>query len=134
MRTLIVLLTVQVIPGLIIHSLLYPACTCTSPTVTPAEPVAVSESLTTEQLFSFLHPHASKWQSLGKALSLDEDRLEDEVFPNNETDEACLLEMLELYMMRSDLDHSWEEIKAALEMIESSSESCLYYVLRMHTP
>ncbi|MCG8626198.1 MAG: hypothetical protein MJE68_29900, partial [Proteobacteria bacterium] len=66
------------------------------PTVTPPVPsretatAAVCEPMTTEQLFSFLHPHASKWQSLGIALLLDKDRLEDEVFPNNETDEACL--------------------------------------------
>ena len=60
------------------------------------------------------------------ALSLDEDRLDDEVFPGNETDEACLQEMIELYMMRSDLDHSWEKIQAVLENIESSSELYMY--------
>ena len=100
-------------------------CSCASispPTFTPAEPVAVSEPLTIEQLFSFLLPHISKWQSLGSALSLDEDRL-DEIFTNNMTEEACLQQMLELYMKRTDLDHSWEEIKAALAKIESSSES-----------
>ena len=43
---------------------------------------------------------------------MDEDRL-DEVFTNNETDEACLQEMLELYMMRSDLEHTWDDIEAA---------------------
>ena len=32
----------------------------------------------------------------GEALSLDKDRL-DEIYTNNETDEACLEEMLELY-------------------------------------
>ena len=63
-------------------------------------------------------PYASKWQSLGLALSLDDDRL-DEIFTNNETDEARLQEMLELYMMRSDHSHSWEEIEAALERITS---------------
>ena len=98
------------------------------PTVTPPVPsretatVAVCEPVTTDRLFSFLLPHASKWQSLGETLSLDKDRLEDEVFTNNETDEACLREMLELYMMRSDLDHSWEEVHTALEKIESFSE------------
>ena len=61
-------------------------------------------------------PYASKWQSLGLALSLDDDRL-DEIFTNNETNEACLQEMLELYMMRSDRNHNWEEIEAALERI-----------------
>ena len=84
--------------------------------------VAICEPITTDRLFPFLLPHASKWQSLGLALSLDDDRL-DEVFTNNEKEEDCLREMLELYMMRSDLDHSWEEIQAALEKTESSSES-----------
>ena len=92
----------------------------------PSRETAVCEPVTTEQLFSFLHPHASKWQSLGIALSLDEDRL-DEVYTNNEREEDCLREMLELYMMRSDLDHSWEEVHTALEKIKSSRE--LLYLL-----
>ena len=78
------------------------------------------ELLTIELLFLHLLPHSSKWQPLGEALSLDEDRL-DEIFTNNETDEACLQEMLKHYMMRSDLNHSWEEIEAALKKIETSS-------------
>jgi hypothetical protein len=73
-------------------------------------------SSTANLLFSHLLPHASKWQSLGLALSLDDDRI-DEILTNNETDEACLQEMLEHYMMRSDSNHSWEEIEAALERI-----------------
>ena len=107
-------------------------------TVTPPPPVpsrkiatvAVCEPVTTEQLFSILLPHASKWQSLGLALSLDDDRL-DEVFTNNEREEDCLREMLELYTMRSDLDHSWEEVHAALQKIESSSE--LYFLFALNT-
>ena len=98
------------------------------PSVTPppipsheTSTVAVCKPITTNQLFSFLRPHASKWQSLGLALSLDEDRL-DEIYTNNEREEDCLQELLELYMMRSDLSHSWEEVHAALEKIESSSE------------
>ena len=83
--------------------------------------VAVCEPITTDRLFLFLLPHASKWQSLGEALSLEDDPL-DEVFTNNEREEDCLQEMLELYMLRSDLDHSWEEVHAALEKMESSSE------------
>ena len=98
------------------------------PSVTPppipsreTAPVAVCEPITTGQLFSFLLPHASKWQSLGIALSLDKDQL-DEVFTNNEREEDCLQEMLELYMMRSDLKHNWEEVHAALGEMEFSSE------------
>ena len=60
--------------------------------------------------------YAPKWQSLGEALSLDEDRL-DEIYTNNETNEVCLHVMLEVYMMRSDLKHSWEEIHAAIKKI-----------------
>ena len=72
--------------------------------------------LTIEQLFPALLYLAPKWQSLGEALSLDEDRLH-EIF-TNETDEACLREMLKVYMMRSDLKHSWEEIKEAVNKVE----------------
>ena len=53
--------------------------------------------VTLEHLLPELLPLASKWQSLGEALSLDEDQL-DEIFINNETDEACLEVMLEQYM------------------------------------
>lgn len=76
--------------------------------------------LTVDQLLPILLPCASKWQSLGKALSLDEDRL-DEIFTNNETNEACLQEMLELYFKRSDLKHSREEIYAAHTKLEGES-------------
>ncbi|MCG8622065.1 MAG: hypothetical protein MJE68_08750 [Proteobacteria bacterium] len=73
-------------------------------------------------LVRHLLPYSSKWQSLGGALSLDEDRL-DEIFTNNDRDEDCLKEVLELYMMRSDLKHSWEKIHKALQEIEKTIES-----------
>ena len=85
-------------------------------------PVTVCKPITTDLLFSFLRPHVFKWQSLGLALSLDEDRL-DEVYTNNEREGDCLREMLELYMLRSDLNHSWEEVYTALEKIGYSSKS-----------
>ena len=72
--------------------------------------------VTLEHLLPELLPLASKWQSLGEALSLDEDQL-DEIFTNNETDEACLEVMLEQYMARPYLNHSWEEIQKALKWI-----------------
>ena len=86
--------------------------------------------LSADLLFLRLLPYASKWQSLGEALSLDDDRL-DEIFTNNETDEACLREMVELYMMRSDLDHSWEEIEHALKNppIASGELHCKYVAM-----
>ena len=71
---------------------------------------------TLEYLLRELLPLASKWQSLGEALSLDEERL-DEIFTNNETDEDCLRVTLEVYMTRPDLDHSWEEIQEVVRKI-----------------
>ena len=70
-------------------------------------------AFTLESIFTTLLPYASKWQSLGEALSLDEDRL-DEIYTNNETDETCLQEMLEVYMMSPNLSHSWKKIQEAL--------------------
>ena len=57
---------------------------------------------------------------MGEALSFDED-LVDEIFTNNETDEACLRVMLERYMKRSDLKHNWEEIKDAEKKVREGS-------------
>ena len=71
---------------------------------------------TVENLLPLLHSIASEWHSLGEALSLDEDRL-DEIFTNNETDEACLRDMLELYEKKSDSQYTWEEIVAVLKKI-----------------
>ena len=72
---------------------------------------------TIDYIFPTLLFMASKSQALGEALSLDEDRL-DEIFTNNETDEACLRVMLEHYMERSDLKHNWEEIREARRKVE----------------
>lgn len=63
-----------------------------------------------------------KWQSLGKALSLNEDCL-DEILTNNETDETRLSEMLEVYMMRPDMKHSWEEMEEAVKKVTCISET-----------
>ena len=79
---------------------------------------------TIEHLLPELMCVASKWQALGEALSLDEDHL-DEIFTNNETDEACLHEMLEHYMMRSDLQHSWEEVATAVKKIREETTICM---------
>lgn len=77
------------------------------------------QPFTVDQLFSALLPYATKWQSLGKALSLSDDQL-DEIFTNNEMEEACLQKMLELYMKRSDIDQSWKEINAALNKVRKN--------------
>ena len=74
-----------------------------------------------EHILPEVMPMASKWLALGEALSLDEDRL-DEIFTNNETEEACLHVMLEHYMMRSDLKHSWEEIETAMNKVKEAQD------------
>ena len=66
-----------------------------------------------ENLLPLLRSIASKWHSLGEALSLGEDRL-DEIFTNNETDEACLRDILEFCDEQSDSQYTWEEIVAVL--------------------
>ena len=78
-----------------------------------------STPFTLEHILPEVMPMASKWQALGEALSLDEDRL-DEIFTNNENDEACLHDMLELYMERS--NHSWEEIESAMRKVREKDE------------
>ena len=60
------------------------------------------------------------WLSLGKVLSLDNNLL-DKIFANNDRDEDCLQEMLQLYLARPDLNHSWEEIQEALKNIGEGS-------------
>ena len=73
-----------------------------------------STPFTLEHILPEVMPMVSKWLALGEALSLDEDRL-DEIFTNNETEEACLRVMLEFYMKRS--NHSWEEIETAMSKV-----------------
>ena len=60
---------------------------------------------------------ASKWHSLGEALSIDEDHL-DNISTNNETDKACLQDMLEFYMENSNFKHNWEEMAYVLRDID----------------
>lgn len=70
-----------------------------------------------------LLPMVSKWKEVGEALSIDEDHL-DEIFTNNETDEACLQEMLEVYFNQSNFDHSWKEIEQAMAIANSEDVEC----------
>ena len=69
-----------------------------------------------ENLLPLLHSVASKWGFLGEALSLDEDDL-DMINTNNETDEACLQDMLEFYEKKSGSQYTWEAIVAVLKKI-----------------
>ena len=72
---------------------------------------------TVENLLPLLYPIASKWQSLGEALSLDEDDL-DIIDTNNETNEACLQDMLEFYVKKSDSQYTWEKMATALKEMD----------------
>ena len=71
---------------------------------------------TVEILVPLLLSLASKWWSLGEALSLDEDDL-DMINTNNETDEACLQDMLEFYVEKSNSQCTWEKVATALRTI-----------------
>ena len=81
------------------------------PVPSPPTPCAV------ENLLPLLRPIASKWWSLGEALSIDEDDL-DIINTNNETDEACLQDMLEFHEEKCDLEHTWEVMATALKQID----------------
>ena len=52
---------------------------------------------------------APKWKSLGEALSLDEDIL-DEIYTNNETDEDCLRDMLERYLLQLRVSQTTQDL------------------------
>lgn len=73
-------------------------------------------SCTVGNLLPLLRPIASKWWSLGEALSIDEDDL-DIINTNNETDEACLQDMLEFHEEKSDFQHTWGVMATALKQI-----------------
>ena len=87
-------------------------CYCIYVLLVPRDATTTS-NFTVENLHQLLISVARKWRELGEILSLKEEIL-DEIFTNNNTDEACLWKMLVFYMMRSDLHHDWEEITNAL--------------------
>ena len=74
-------------------------------------------AFTIENLIQLLLAISSKWKLIGEALLLDKNRL-DEIFRDKETDEVCLREMLEVYMMGTDLSHCLEGIESALRNIK----------------
>ena len=63
-----------------------------------------------------LLPVASKWQAIGEAFKLSEGILDN--IETSEGDEQCLWEMIEVYMLNSDLNHTWDEIVNVLKEIE----------------
>ena len=60
---------------------------------------------------SLLYEVAGQWKVIAAGLGFDEDMI-DEVFTNNETDELCLLQMVEIWV--SKLAPSWETLSLAL--------------------
>ena len=65
-----------------------------------------------ENLLDVLHPAVtSKWQQLGKVLGVDEDFI-DIIFTNNEIDEECLKEILEVWIKKS--SPTWKDVADAL--------------------
>ena len=53
---------------------------------------------------------ASKWKEFGEALSVDEDDI-DEIFTNNDTDEACLCDLLDRFVV---VHHNSVDVEGAL--------------------
>ena len=66
-------------------------------------------------MFHALIPIASRWLALGEAFPLSEKRLDD--IDTTEGDENCLKEMVDAYMLRSDLEHTWEDLVKVLRKI-----------------
>ena len=77
--------------------------------------VASPPPFTPESVFRVLLPIASKWLLLGEAFPLSDKRLED--ITTTESDEICLKEMVDVYMLRTDLDHTWDEVVNVLKKI-----------------
>ena len=86
---------------------------------------------TVENLLTTLHSICSKWKKLGMVMSMDDDHL-DQVFTNNEEDEACLRDLLERYMDNSDFQHNWEEIVAILKEMDENALASDIYDLHVH--
>ena len=86
---------------------------------------------TVENLVPILHPICSKWKKLGMVMSVDDDYL-DQVFTNNEGDEACLRDLLERYMDNGDFQHNWEEIVAILKKMDENVLASNIYDLHVH--
>jgi hypothetical protein len=82
---------------------------------------------TVENLLPLLRSIASEWLSLGEALSIDDDDL-DIINTNNETDEACLQNMLEFHVEKSS-QHTWKVMAIALKQIDQEELAKMIYGL-----
>lgn len=87
--------------------------------------VPAQMSFTIDNLYDQLWSLRSKWQEIGKAMSLPEDLL-DEIDTNNETDESCLRNVLEFYMQKCDLQHTWEEMHSFVKIVDENLADKIY--------
>ena len=76
--------------------------------------------MTAEDLFHDLYSIAGKWSEFALKIGIDED-LEDEIYTNNESNEACLQETLKYFFKRR---APFKEIPAALCHIEEHELAC----------
>ena len=93
-------------------------------------PVPVRMPFTVDNLFDQLWPLHDKWQKLGDVMSLSEDLL-DEIFTNNEDDESCLREILELYMKVGDRQHTWDEIHSFVKAVGDENLADKIYIIHI---
>ena len=75
-----------------------------------------------------LLPVAAKWQVIGETFPLSEEGLDD--IDTTEGDEECLRQMIEAYMLISDLSHTWDEIVSVLKKI--GEDSLADKIFKMH--
>ena len=61
---------------------------------------------------SLLMGVAGHWKDIAEGLGFDEDHIEDEIDPNNSTDEACLQDCVEQWIDK--LQPSWEKLSHVL--------------------
>ena len=58
---------------------------------------------------------AGRWREIARGLEFDEDHIEDEIYTNNATDEACLQDCVEQWIAR--LQPSWEKLSRVLRNV-----------------
>lgn len=78
----------------------------------PESPVTVDSLMTRFGSFA-------KWKDLGHALSLDDGALQ-HIFITTKPLELCLRKMFVMYMERTDLKHTWDEIDQAYRKVEDT--------------
>ena len=70
---------------------------------------------TAESLICIIHPISGKWEEFGKALDIDEDRLDG--FSDEGHDSIRLHDMVHYYFSNAHIKHTWEEFVQALREI-----------------